>query len=475
MLDQLDTLIGFAVIVTIVSLLVTIVVQMISAALALRGKKLAAALHTTLKTVVPGIDARMEELTEFVLSRPHLSDSTLATSAVPGSVTVPGANAVPNANAVEKYQRANDAAQRLASAIRPEEFFKGLQQIVSGQVAASEEIKDTAKQLLTKLGAPTETLAALQNTAANLARAINALPADFDPGLKHVLANAQQKYTTLVAAGDEAVQKSLASAKAEFEKWFNAAQDRAQQHFLLSTRKWTIGIGFAFALFCQLDAIEIYQRVDQDSALREKLLAQAAVINEQAGAVLKDSPDILRRAFDSWKPKQSSEDQGKLNPAKLDFTSNATLRDSVAASLACGASDPRIESLLTTIAETATAQLSDGSQRYTKLNEALANAGFELFPKGGWRWKAASETNAPAGKAESQEEKKGLCVVLNDLRPRLLEVLGHLHGILAFAALLTLGAPFWFNILRSLTNLRTVLAQNIHKEDAAANDARGRP
>jgi hypothetical protein len=34
----------------------------------------------------------------------------------------------------------------------------------------------------------------------------------------------------------------------------------------------------------------------------------------------------------------------------------------------------------------------------------------------------------------------------------------HLCGILASAALLGLGAPFWFNMLKTLTNLRPVLA-----------------
>lgn len=35
----------------------------------------------------------------------------------------------------------------------------------------------------------------------------------------------------------------------------------------------------------------------------------------------------------------------------------------------------------------------------------------------------------------------------------------HLWGILATAALLSLGAPFWFNVLKNLSNLRPVLAR----------------
>lgn len=40
----------------------------------------------------------------------------------------------------------------------------------------------------------------------------------------------------------------------------------------------------------------------------------------------------------------------------------------------------------------------------------------------------------------------------------------HLFGVLAAAALLSLGAPFWFNTLKTLTNLRPILATKVQKE-----------
>lgn len=44
----------------------------------------------------------------------------------------------------------------------------------------------------------------------------------------------------------------------------------------------------------------------------------------------------------------------------------------------------------------------------------------------------------------------------------------HLVGVLATAVLLCLGAPFWFNILKTLLNLRPVLATRVAKDEAAA-------
>jgi len=55
MLNTIDTVIGFAVIMTVVSLLITILVQMVSSALSLRGKNLANALALTFQTIDPKI------------------------------------------------------------------------------------------------------------------------------------------------------------------------------------------------------------------------------------------------------------------------------------------------------------------------------------------------------------------------------------------------------------------------------------
>ena len=44
----------------------------------------------------------------------------------------------------------------------------------------------------------------------------------------------------------------------------------------------------------------------------------------------------------------------------------------------------------------------------------------------------------------------------------------NLLGILITVAFLSLGAPFWFNALKGLSNLRTVLADNEKKETGKA-------
>src|SRR6266480_2693019 len=77
MLNTLDTVIAFAVIMTVLSLLITIVVQMVSAALSLRGKNLANALALTFQTIDPKVGEHAHSLAAQILRDPIFSDSIL--------------------------------------------------------------------------------------------------------------------------------------------------------------------------------------------------------------------------------------------------------------------------------------------------------------------------------------------------------------------------------------------------------------
>lgn len=75
MLQTLDTIIAFAVIMTVVSLMITLLVQMVSAAFSLRGKNLANALSLTFQTIDPKLGAHARALADRILNDPILSDS----------------------------------------------------------------------------------------------------------------------------------------------------------------------------------------------------------------------------------------------------------------------------------------------------------------------------------------------------------------------------------------------------------------
>src|SRR5882672_10019010 len=77
MLDSLDTLIAFVLIMLVVSLLITIAVQMVSSALNLRGLNLAQGLKRTFAVIAPNGDQNAKKLANFVLKGRFLSDSFL--------------------------------------------------------------------------------------------------------------------------------------------------------------------------------------------------------------------------------------------------------------------------------------------------------------------------------------------------------------------------------------------------------------
>ena len=82
MLKQLDILIGFAVVMSVVSLLITIITQIVSSLLGLRGRNLADALEAMAQRIDPDIDKEVKglakKLADQVLTHPAISDSALS-------------------------------------------------------------------------------------------------------------------------------------------------------------------------------------------------------------------------------------------------------------------------------------------------------------------------------------------------------------------------------------------------------------
>src|SRR5690348_1006836 len=75
MLNTIDTVIAFAVLMTVLSIVITLLVQMVSAAFSLRGKNLANALALTFQTIDPTIGKYAHSLAAQILRDPIFSDS----------------------------------------------------------------------------------------------------------------------------------------------------------------------------------------------------------------------------------------------------------------------------------------------------------------------------------------------------------------------------------------------------------------
>ena len=431
MLQSIDTLIAFVLIMTVASLFVTVVVQMLSAALSLRGKNLSNALALTFQTIAPELEGDAHQLAARILSDPLLSDSAMTEK-----------DRRRAASGGDRHQPWHFTDMRcataLASAIRPEEAYAALKRLVDtaradrgGQANSGalrdpdERITKAAEKVLKALTVPEDEAAAIRarlSTFVDLAEQISEKPV-------------KEKLLQIVEDTPAQLMMRVDAARTEFEKWFGSAQDRAQQWFQLHTRGLTIAASALIALILQLDAVEIFHHVSTNSASRAALVATVDRVVEQSDRILEDKGGLLRRIADLWATKAGE-------PA-VDVTGLSNVEQLKTRLVLEGR---RVEpATFDAIVRDATeAYYQEQRQKLTGLTNTVRGSGFEFIPVGYWRWPS------PAGPGQSARN-----------------IVRHLPGIALFAALLTLGAPYWYNLLKNLASLRPAVAQTISKEEAA--------
>jgi hypothetical protein len=412
MLNTIDTVIAFAVIMTVLSLLITIVVQMVSATLSLRGKNLANALALTFQTIDPTIGKYAHSLAAQILRDPIFSDSLWQRKGRPvlddaaqkfiaaqrrlRDAKLRKANdpnrdyAITQATAEVDAARAGvripevtpnreepwnfwtwpwGGAMEIATAIRPGEIYRIVQELreMSPEEA---QLRDIPKELVEKATGLIAALHRWDQPAIESRRKLADIAA-----VSKIFATEQQK-TVLDALANfgATVERATTQAYDRFQRWFGSAQDRAEQWFQIHVRLVTSIAAILVTVFLQLDTVEIYDKLRHEPKLVDALVKAAPGVLEQGSAV-----------------------QGQTD------------------------------------AETRQKTFAD-------LQSKIASAGYELLP-GGWfaRW---------------PKER--------------LWWFNHLFGLALTAGLLTLGAPFWFNLLKNLMSLRPALATLVEKRPTSA-------
>ncbi|HEV3409784.1 MAG TPA: hypothetical protein VG095_05795, partial [Chthoniobacterales bacterium] len=231
------------------------------------------------------------------------------------------------------------------------------------------------------------------------------------------------------------------TARAEFDKWFSSAQDRAQQWFQVHTRALTIVASVLVALVLQLDAVEIFHHVSTNAASRAALVATVDQVVNQAERVLADEGGLIRRIADRW----------LAQTAESDAVDLAQVRnvDELKAKLQQAKPDLNEAAFDAVVRETTDAYFKEKRQELTGLTTAVSGSGFQFIPVGYWRWPS------PNGPVQSAKN-----------------IIRHLPGIAIFAALLTLGAPYWYNLLKNLASLRPAVAQVISREERLRSETK---
>jgi hypothetical protein len=347
-LEHLDTVIAFAAILAGVSLLVTTLVQMVSALLGLRGANLRWGIATLLKQADPDLSGHATKIAEKVLHHPVISDSTMS-----------------------DFESDFFSRWKLASAVRKDELVKILQTL--GKQAET-----------TAAGQPAPPWAsALKNSLDKLDPAAADRLLKLAPVIKQVLPDDPAK-------ADEIISQLTASAEqltGRVDQWFDAMMDRVAQRFTMHTRIWTVIFSVLIAFAMQLDAFKLLTQLSTDSELRARLVSSADALTKKADEMQATSTNETAVA-DAAALRQ-------LTNAVGDFHSI----------------------------------LSD------KLEFQLVP---DPYPQPFYNYWTPSWS--------------------------------HFWGIVVSAVLLSLGAPFWFNVLKNLCNLRSVIATKEQQESEAKQE-----
>jgi hypothetical protein len=363
-LKYLDILIGFTMVMLGVSLLITVLIQIISALLGLRGTNL----RWGIKTLLENASLKKEDanaIAESVLHHCLISDSTFS-------------KFTPEWNWLKK----SIARWKLATAIR----------------------KDELTGILNRIATPAD----------------SATPSDAAVALKG----------------------KLSQVTSHVDAWFDSIMDRVSQRFAMSTRMWTVMFAFMLAMGLHLDALALLRKLSADPVLRARLIANADAVARETSKVLAagGETNAFVSAIEQLK-KSDPEAAKRLTNAPAYFspeTVNLWLRTQLR-------EHPQSQKVLAEynliVSSNIIARAPELMGSVATVHDELTAAGFELLPDfKTLTWRDYSP--AQAG----------------------------FWGMLASAALLSLGAPFWFNGLKTFMNLRPILANEVKKEEDRTKD-----
>jgi hypothetical protein len=253
------------------------------------------------------------------------------------------------------------------------------------------------------------------------------------PELKKLLPNDPTK-------ADRVMEQLMSSAEqltGSIDEWFDTVMDRVSQRFAMHMRLWTVLFAVVLAFALQLDALKLFSTLSSDAELRARVVASADALTRKADEILVTSTNgtsaVYVMAMKQMLAKHADELKGLPEPAG--FTSLPAGKQWLASQLEAVGISPTNDWQRVYEEQVPQASLRSAAEDFDAIlqSQLKFNLVPEPYPEPFYRdW-------------------------LPIRRP--------FWGILASAALLSLGAPFWFNMLKTLSNLRPIVA-NKERSDA---------
>jgi len=299
--------------------------------------------------------------------------------------------------------------QRLPAVIRREEFSRLLIKLPE-----SEDIKEFN-----------------QTTAAGL-RALTAInPGELTKRLEALPENWRQAAENELKKVNVFIFEQFKTARLkimELEAWFDNVVDRLSQRFTRHSKIIAVGAAVLVTLVFRLDSIQLLKQVSSNPELRTRLVTDIAEIQKIGDSVLggPTSYDLAFQALKKEVPKFDAPTQSILSKESAE----QWLQNKLPAGVTYEELQNKYDAAL---ADVSKMKLGSLGNELATMNATLSQMSLQILGKG-------------------------------DVFSEHFWEFSKILGILITIVLLSLGAPFWFNVLKNLTNLRTRLMQNEEQE-----------
>ncbi|MBW8877053.1 MAG: hypothetical protein JF614_18970 [Acidobacteria bacterium] len=324
---------------------------------------------------------------------------------------------------------------RLATAIRSSELVLVLGQIARQELAPASAGAGNAAKASSTSRLSVGTLAALKDLFED----------KVDPASPALDAKAQELIGRLTAKFPDQVQELRTAVVNTFGKtseivvrvdaWFETVMDRTSDRFKTWSRYVTVAFALIFGLILQIDSLALYKRLSTDDALRGRLLSMADAVSDQAKSLLEKD-----NAFASLTIRKVLQEPSFIGESAAKLTAvPPALRTEMDGEKWLGS------------------QLDGAADRDAFLNEYRRQYPEVVKARVG-------ELQGTLSQLHDKVETTTPELIPN--RPALATYADPLAwvGMLMTVAFLSLGAPFWFNALRSLSALKPVVSQKLEEE-----------
>ena len=419
MLRYLDIVIAFSVIMLGLSLVITLLNQMISAFLSYRGSNLRWGIQTMLSTLNAGaFGSQAQEIANRILTEPIVSDSIVGRF---GDVKVPILGWL-----LQRW--------KLASTIDADTLVRTLKKVSSEWRAKDATVADAIDALLKapddetmrKLTMVQDTVGAILKTNTTYGVQVNNL-------LKELGNSAQESI-------------------GKVEAWFNVAIGRVSQRFTMQMRIWTIVFSFLLAFGVHVDSFDLINQLIANPNTTQNLVNQSGAMLAEYEAVVgtagsdktpvTQSPEVLsdqmKELVKEVKPEEATPALSAVPGFRTIADGEKWLSDNLKP-------DVKAERKAELIGKYKGMVVSGLGKKIGDIGKTLKETGIQLVPD-------HQKITGPVALVKFVSSFKSKTNFL---------------GILMTAALLALGAPFWYNALKNLTNLRSAVSRQGEQKQAA--------